>query len=994
MHLRYEGRVTEPRACLSADEIAGYIDRPCVTDPTAPASGREREASIERAGLELHVDGCEGCRQAVAAAIRAARSSATVLARNGRPQPVHDHHSLLTVDPTHYAVGEEIARGGMGRIMTARDRRLGRSVAIKELLVATGELRARFEREARITARLQHPAIVNLIEAGAWPSGELFYVMKLVSGQSLDHALEDCPTFEARLALLPHVVAAVDALAYAHDLRIIHRDLKPANVLVGKFGETVVIDWGLAKDLGDASGAPDVGPYRKGAGGLGETIDGSVMGTPAYMPPEQALGDAVDERADVYALGAMLYHLLAGAPPYTGTTGAMILDAVIAGPPPRLDERAPGVPPDLVTIVNKAMAHTAAERYPTAKELADDLKKFQTGQLVGAHRYSGWQLVRRWVRRHRIAVTVAAVATVLLAAVGVVSLQRIFREQARTDEQRQVAEQNRGEAEDLLGFMLVDLRDKLRPLGRVNLLGDVAGKAVGYYNRRGANGDAELSKLALARRNLGDVLLEQGDATAALREYRASLATTIVVVAYDPSARQRRNVSKSHRKVGDVLLTQGDARAALGAYRASLAISKLLATTDPSPENQQELAASHDNLAGVILALGDSAGALVEYRQALAIHVALAAGNPTSAAAKRELAVSHNHVGDVLLAQGDEAGALAAYRTSLAITNALVEQAPTNADDQRGLAASHSRIGDVLLAGGAAWDPKAGLAEYRAMLAISKTLAANDPTNAHRKRDLAASHSRVADALLAMESEREQAEGRAELRAALALLDQLSAAEPTNTAWLEGVGILRIKLGQALYDHEDLAGARGEFSAALAIAKTLAAKDPANANWQQDIGFAHIKLGNVAAAQGDLAVALREYEACLAIRQALAERDPANPDRKRNIALTHNKLGHVRLAQKDATGALAQFRLARTITEALLASEPNRAEWQSDLAGTHENIGDALVAQGQQASGVAEYASGLAVAKRLEEALPDDASVRELVTVLTAKARGSKRRRG
>src|SRR6185295_1706382 len=155
---------------------------------------------------------------------------------------------------------------------------------------------------------------------------------------------------------------------------------------------------------------------------------GAVMGTPAYMPVEQATGETVDERADVYALGAMLYHVLAGAPPYTGKTSDDVLERVIKGPPTSLAERTAGVPPDLITIVEKAMAHEAADRYPTAKQLADDLKKFQTGQLVGAHRYSTWQLVRRWIRRHRTPVAVAAIAVLVLAVVGVVALQRIVRE--------------------------------------------------------------------------------------------------------------------------------------------------------------------------------------------------------------------------------------------------------------------------------------------------------------------------------------------------------------------------------------------------------------------------------------------------------------------------------------------------------------------------------------------------------------------------------------
>ena len=181
-----------------------------------------------------------------------ARADAATLESEREDREGDDYQDLRVVDPKHYVVGREIARGGMGRIMFARDRRLGRSVAIKELLLESGELRARFEREARITAKLQHPAIVNLLEAGTWPNGEPFYVMKLVTGESLEKVIAERPTLDTRLALLPNVIAAVDALAYAHNMRVIHRDLKPANVLVGEFGETVVIDWGMAKDLADS----------------------------------------------------------------------------------------------------------------------------------------------------------------------------------------------------------------------------------------------------------------------------------------------------------------------------------------------------------------------------------------------------------------------------------------------------------------------------------------------------------------------------------------------------------------------------------------------------------------------------------------------------------------------------------------------------------------------------------------------------------------------
>jgi hypothetical protein len=365
--------------------------------------------------------------------------------RASQPDTRTDYASLELIPPEHYVVNEQLARGGMGRVTRARDRRLGRDVAIKSLVRNTPELAARLEREARITARLQHPAIVDVHEAGMWPGGEPFYAMELVTGRPFGEAIAKTKTLAERLGLLPNVIAVADALAYAHAQKIIHRDLKPSNVLVGEYGETVVIDWGLAKDL--AGGAPEPVPDRTPAATPEETVAGSIMGTPAYMPPEQAAGKPVDERADVYALGAMLYHVLAGVPPYIGDTSDAVLAAVAAGPPRAIAERAPGAPSDLITIVSKAMAYDARDRYPTARELADDLKKFQTGQLVGSHRYTMWQLVKRWLRRYRAAASIAGVLLVALAIVSIVGIRGILRERAAAEEQAQLAEQQRGVAE-------------------------------------------------------------------------------------------------------------------------------------------------------------------------------------------------------------------------------------------------------------------------------------------------------------------------------------------------------------------------------------------------------------------------------------------------------------------------------------------------------------------------------------------------------------------
>ena len=376
--------------------------------------------------LDRHLASCADCREV-------AETLSPTADADG------DLQSLPHVDPSGYALGLEVKRGGMGRILAARDLRVGRPVAVKELLGRAPKLAARFEREARVTARLQHPGIVPIYEIGRWPDGTPFYSMRMVEGRTLLEAINAASTLAARLALLPAVIAATEAVAFAHAQRVIHRDLTPSNVLVGAYGETVVIDWGLAKDLSQATD-PELDDEDEPAGGSNERLTnvGAVIGTAAYMPPEQAHGAPVDERADVYALGAILYHLLAGAAPYRAKTTRELLRDVRTGPPPPIGEIAPGAPRDLVSIVDKAMARELDARYPSARELTEELNRFQTGRMVEAHAYSGLERALRILKHNKAVVSVTALALVVLGAMSTIAVTRVLR--SRTEARETVRE--------------------------------------------------------------------------------------------------------------------------------------------------------------------------------------------------------------------------------------------------------------------------------------------------------------------------------------------------------------------------------------------------------------------------------------------------------------------------------------------------------------------------------------------------------------------------
>jgi hypothetical protein len=349
-----------------------------------------------------------------------------------------------SADPDdRYRRGAEIARGGMGRVVEAEDVLLGRTVALKETLELDEDARMRFEREVRITARLEHPSIVPVYDAGRTPEGLPFYVMRRLSGRPLDQVVRAAAGLDERLTLLPNLLAVFDALAHAHRRGVIHRDLKPGNVLVGDLGETIVIDWGLAKVLGEAEPAitaPVAALEGTRTGASDATVAGAVVGTPGFMAPEQVIADAVDARSDVYALGATLYYLLAGTAPHAGGSTTEILDRTVAEPPRPLPEVAPGVPPDLVTIVDKAMAAEPAARYPDAAAMGEDLRRFLAGQLVAAHHYSSRQRLARFVRRYRAVLAAVALALVAIAVIATLSLRRILADRDRIAEARAAAE--------------------------------------------------------------------------------------------------------------------------------------------------------------------------------------------------------------------------------------------------------------------------------------------------------------------------------------------------------------------------------------------------------------------------------------------------------------------------------------------------------------------------------------------------------------------------
>ncbi len=367
--------------------------------------------------------------------------------KSRRPASPADAAGMTPGD--RFDVQQVLAQGGLGVVFLARDREIDRTVALKQIKsqwADDGDARARFLLEARVTGRLEHPGVAPVYALGADETGRPYYAMRLIRGESLLEVIDrfhrgrgdrsNAKRMSELRKLLQRFLDVCNAVDYAHSKGVIHRDIKPSNIMLGKYGETLVVDWGLAKVIGsdeDVALTTRMAPSAIGGGDATSTRLGTAIGTPAYMSPEQAAGriDELGPPTDVYSLGATLFHVLTGNLPHTEEEDvAVMISKAENGPIIRPRQYVPWLPRPLESICLKALAATPTGRYISARALSEDIQRWLADEPVAAHSEWWSERIFRWLRNHRTLATslvVGYLVATIAFAVGVFGWNRVQR---------------------------------------------------------------------------------------------------------------------------------------------------------------------------------------------------------------------------------------------------------------------------------------------------------------------------------------------------------------------------------------------------------------------------------------------------------------------------------------------------------------------------------------------------------------------------------------
>lgn len=730
-------------------------------------AARELQAAERPAYLEKACGADEPLRREIEALLESDRAADHFIA----DPPVGLAVELFGGAQTHLDVGRNIGQykllecigsGGMGAVYLAEraDQQFQMQVAIKLIKrgMDTDSVLRRFQHERQILASLEHPNIARLLDGGSTEDEVPYFVMEYIKGHRIDRYAEEhqLPISE-RLELFRQVCGAV---SFAHQHLVVHRDLKPSNILVTPGGIPKLLDFGIAKII-QAAGSTETFA----------TMTAVPIMTPEYASPEQIEGAPATTLSDVYSLGAVLYELLSGRPPYRlqnhspQEIAKVISTAQIEKPSTVVTrgEDARRLRGDLDNIVRMAMRKETARRYHSVEQFSEDIRRHLTGRPVIARPDTMSYRAGKFLQRNKVAVSAAILIWLILVGGLIATAWQARR--ATIQEQRARAEQARAErrfndVRKLANSVLFDYHDAIKALpGATKVRERLVKDALNYLDSLAgeAQGDPDLQReLAAAYERVGDVRGgvsgggSLGDIAGAVESYTKALRIREALVALNPDdAQARRDLASSHRKLGFQLFGTAEEKSNGWEHlRKALALCLHLTREQPANDDLQlELADSHTKLGQAMNRRGDFAGSLEQLRAALAICEKVVASNSRDQRYRRALWASHASLGYVLWLQKDIAGAIEANSKALALGEALIAENPLNAEYRRGLVVNYQHGGDFRRES----DKRGALEHFRRAAALNEELLVADPANALTRKDLAYTHKRIADFLVELE---------------------------------------------------------------------------------------------------------------------------------------------------------------------------------------------------------------------------------------------------
>lgn len=628
----------------------------------------------------------------------------------GSADEVRETGSLTT--QSQLRIEQMHARGGIGVVYRAHDLQLGRGVAVK-FMQPSGESspdrRNRFLREARIAARLEHPGSVPVYGVGEDSAGRPCYTMRFIDGETMQSAIDRLHASDISSArfrsvafrqLLSRLITVGNTIAYAHSRAILHRDLKPANIMLGRYGETLIVDWGLAKELNTSSdeatsdiiNAPESSDEARTL-----TRTGATFGTPAFMSPEQARGEwsTLGPDSDIYSLGATLFVLLTGTSPYQGKSPGEIALRTRRGSAPAPRDVHPSVPRALDAICRRAMQALPDRRYASALDLVADLENWLADATVSVYRETVWERLIRWVRRYRQAAALGSIF-LLLSIVGLVwGLVRISAEERKTESAYRKATANLNTARDAVDQLYTKISENrlLHEPGAEALRKDMLQAARDYYQRlQAANQESWQLELDAARAavRVADITSEIESPTKAIRLFQDAV-NRLEELSQNPAAQSATRVElvRGYAGLGNALITNGRQEDAERYLHKALEHQRaLLAERPESSEYLLGLGELLSNHAATQIGQGKSADALASLDNAAVVYAKIYDKDATNSKALQGLCVVHSNRGAFLRLTERLDEVPTAYEQALQAARALVALESHNDSFRDSLAAT------------------------------------------------------------------------------------------------------------------------------------------------------------------------------------------------------------------------------------------------------------------------------------------------------------------